>query len=182
MPQIGANIGLSLATRVSGRRLDPHLACHFVIEIEGVLVGGFSDCTGLQVETETVEYREGGLNEYMHRFAGPTRHPPLVLKRGMSPIDGLWSWHQDVVEGRIKRRNGTIFLLNTEMLPMRSWNIQDALPVKWSGPELHASSTAVAFEAVELAHHGLSRPRPSRVSRDVAGEIELATNLVGGFF
>jgi hypothetical protein len=38
------------------------------VEIEGILVGGFSECTGLQIETEVETYNEGGLNEYWHQF------------------------------------------------------------------------------------------------------------------
>jgi phage tail-like protein len=181
MPSIGANIGLSVAAGLSDRRLDPYLSCHFVVEIEGILAGGFSDCTGLQVETETFEYREGGLNEYVHRFAGATRHPLLVLKHGVSLIDGLWGWHQDVVSGRIQRRNGTIYLL-ADSRPVRWWNFHEALPLKWSGPELQASASAVAFESLEIGHRGLSRPLQSTLSQDVAGELDLTARGLGSFF
>ena len=47
---------------------DPYRVFNFLIEIEGLVIGGFSECSGLQVETELFEYREGGLNEYMHNF------------------------------------------------------------------------------------------------------------------
>src|SRR6185295_10073370 len=129
MPAISANIGLSIVAGLSGLRVDPYQSNNFVVEIEGLLVGGFSDCSGLQVEVETTEYREGGQNEFVHRFAGATRHPLLVLKHGISPIDGLWGWHQDVVAGNIRRRNGTIYLLNSAQLPVLWWNISEALPL-----------------------------------------------------
>ena len=57
MPGIGANIGVSIAARITGLRLDPYQASNFVIEIEGLLVGGFSECSGLEVEVEVEEYR-----------------------------------------------------------------------------------------------------------------------------
>jgi phage tail-like protein len=181
MPSIGADIGLSIAAGLLDGRLDPYLSCNFVVEIEGILAGGFASCSGLQVETETFEYREGGRNEYVHRFAGPTRHPPLVFKRGLSLIDGLWGWHQDVVAGQIKRRNGTIYLLDGQQ-PVRWWNFHEALPIKWTGPELQASPAAVAFESVEIAHRGLTRARLSTLSKDIAGELDLATSGFDGFF
>ena len=182
MPAIGANIGLSIATGLSGLRLEPYLSCNFVVEIEGILAGSFADCSGLQVETETFEYREGGLNEYVHRFAGPTRHPLLIFKHGLTPIDGLWSWHQDVVAGTIKRRNGTIYLLNAQSIPVRWWNFNDALPMKWTGPELQASSSAVAFESIEISHRGLSRPQLATLAKDVAAELSASLNGFGSFF
>ena len=134
MPSIGANIGVSIAAKLSGLRLDPYQSNNFIVEIEGLLVGGFSDCTGLQVEVEAQEYREGGQNDFLHRFAGATRHPPLVLKHGISPIDGLWGWHQDVVSGAIQRRNGTIYLLNQAQIPVLWWNFREAhsAQVEWA--------------------------------------------------
>ena len=117
MAVLGRGFGLAGAQRLSGIRLDPYTAFSFFIEIEGLLVGGFSECTGLQVETEVTEYAEGGLNEYTHHFRGRTKYPPLVLKHGMTLLDDLWVWHQEVVEGKVTRRNGTIYLLQSVSLP-----------------------------------------------------------------
>jgi phage tail-like protein len=138
-------------------RADPYQVFNFVVEIEGILAGGFSECSGLQVEAEFFEYREGGLNEYMHRFAGPTRYPPLVLRHGLTQIDGLWNWHQEVIQGKIERKNGTIYLLDKQRIPVIWWDFKEAFPFKWTGPELRADSSNVAIESVELMHRGLSR-------------------------
>lgn len=182
MPSIGANIGLSIAAGLLDLRLDPYQTCNFVVEIEGILVGGFSECTGLQVESEAHEYREGGQNEFVHRFAGPTRYPPLVLKHGLTPIDGLWAWHQDVAEGTIERRNGTIYLLNQRQFPVVWWDFKEAIPLKWTGPDLRAESAAVAVESVELVHRGLSRPRLLTALAGIAGELTASVDISGGFF
>ncbi len=182
MPIIGGNIGLSIAAGATDLRLDPYQASHFIVEIEGLLVGGFTSCTGLEVEIESHEYREGGLNEYVHRFAGRVHHPPLVLHHGLSPLDGLWNWHQDTAGGLIKRRNGTIFLLNRQRLPVMWWDFSQGLPLKWTGPQLQASQAAVAFESIEIAHHGLSRPRLASLAQDIAGELATSVNLPDGFF
>lgn len=185
MPTNGTSIGVSVAAGFSGLRVDPYQANNFVVEIEGLLVGGFSECSGLQIEVESHEYREGGENDFIHRFAGSTRHPPLVLKHGVSPIDGLWGWHQDVAAGNIERRNGTIYLLNPAQVPVLWWHFREAIPLKWSGPDLRADSAAVAFESVELAHRGLSRAKQSTaldaVSRATVDLVD-AAHSIGGFF
>lgn len=137
-------------------RSDPYQGCNFIIEIEGLLVGGFSECSGLEVETELVDYREGGVNDYIHRFAGGTRSPPLVLRHGISSADGLWGWYQMTAAGRVVRRNGTIFLLDKAHDAAIQWNFTDAFPYKWTGPELRAEAASIAFESLELAHRGLS--------------------------
>jgi len=185
MPTIGANIGLSIATGGPGLRIDPYQSCNFVVEIEGLLAGGFSECTGLQIEVEAHEYREGGQNDFVHRFAGATKHPPLILKHGLSPMDGLWGWHQDVAAGDIQRRNGTIYLLNKQQVPVLWWHFREALPLKWSGPELNAAHAAIAVESVELAHRGLTRARPMSSGTALASaatDLVAAANLIGGFF
>lgn len=149
MPVIGANL------------VDPYSAFNFVIEIHGLQVGGFSECMGLQVETEVHRYREGGVNEYEHVFWGPTKYPPLVLKHGITAIDGLWNWYLDVLERKIERLSGTIHMLDKQHQPAIRWDFKEAIPTKWTGPELRADSGTIAFESIELIHRGLSRPIPA---------------------
>jgi len=185
MPINGASIGVSIAARLTGLRVDPYQGSNFVVEIEGIVAGGFTDCTGLEVEVEIEEYREGGQNDFVHRFAGRTTHPRLVLKHGMSPLDGLWGWHQDVAAGNVQRRNGTIYLLNKEQFPVLWWNIRDAFPVKWTGPTLGAASATVAFESVELVHRGLSRAQQTTADSAVSvavSQLAAAATPNGGFF
>ncbi|MEW6733658.1 MAG: phage tail protein [Acidobacteriota bacterium] len=157
MSSKGMNIAFNLTTSVAGVRLDPFRAFNFLIEIEGILVGGFSECSGLQVETDIFEHAEGGLNDYVHHFAGRTKYPPLILKHGLTMLDGLWNWHQDIIQGKIKRKNITIYLLNEMRIPVIWWNVKDAFPIKWTGPDLRADSNTIAIESIELTHKGLAR-------------------------
>jgi phage tail-like protein len=177
------NAAFGLLTNLLGIRADPYPAFNFLVEIEGILVGGFSECSGLTVETEFTDYREGGRNEYVHRFAGPTKYSPLVLKHGITLIDGLWSWHQEIVqEEKVTRRNGTIYLLNKEHLPVIWWDFKEAFPTKWTGPSLRADSGAVAVESVELAHRGLSRPGLAAALAGLGAELTASLDISGGVF
>ncbi len=173
MSTLGINAAFSAGSNLLGIRNDPYVPFNFLVEIEGLLVGGFTEVTGLQIETEVQDYREGGLNEYVHKLAGPTRYPSnLILKHGLTDIETLWSWHQDVTQGTIKRRNGTIYLLDNRRLPAMWWDFMEAYPVKWGGPELRADSNIVAVETVELVHKGISKPALSSIvsaARGIAG-------------
>jgi phage tail-like protein len=164
MPSLGLNAAFSLVTNLLGVRADPYQGFNFLVEIEGILAGGFSEVSGLSVETEFQDYREGGVNEYVHRFATGTKYPPLILKHGLTLIDGLWSWHQEIVQGTITRRNGTIYLMNTQGIPVMWWDFLEAFPVKWTGPDLRASASQVAIESLELSHRGLSKPSASALA------------------
>jgi phage tail-like protein len=177
MTTIGFNAAFAAITSAVGIRLDPYLSYNFLVEIEGLIVGGFNEVRGLQVETEVKEYREGGRNEYIHKLAGPTRYPAnLTLKHGLIDIETLWSWHQDVVQGTIERKNGTIYLLDQQRLPAMWWDFTEAYPVKWSGPDLNAASGNVATETVELAHKGISKPAAS----SAVSAARLAAGIISG--
>ena len=180
MPSLGLNAAFGLVTNLLGVRADPYQVFNFLVEIEGILAGGFSECSGLQVETEFFEYREGGQNEFVHRFAGATKYPPLVLKHGLTQISGLWDWHQDVIQGRIERKNGTIYLLDKQRIPVMWWDFKEAFPFKWTGPDLRADSSNVAVESVELAHRGLSRPTLGNVLAGIGGAVSGALDVSFG--
>ncbi len=140
---------------------DPFGCFNFLIEIDGIVSCGFTECSGLQIECEVLEYPEGGQNEYLRSFIGPVRHTPIVLRHGMTLSDGLWNWYKEIVkEGLTRgflRRNMTIYLLDSGRRPRKAWNIMRAFPYKWSGPELRADASDVAFESVELNHQGLEQ-------------------------
>jgi phage tail-like protein len=180
MPSLGLNAAFAAATNLLGIRNDPYMAFNFLVEIEGLVVGGFSEVTGLQIETVIETYREGGLNEYEHKLAGPTRYPSnLILKRGLTDIETLWSWHQDVMQGTIERKNGTIYLLDRQRLPAMWWDFMEAYPVKWTGPDLRADSSTVAVETVELVHRGISKPTLSSLVSAARGAIGAAVQFQG---
>lgn len=138
-------------------RKDPYLNSRFLVEIDGLVVGGFSEVSGLQAETQVEEYREGGVNDFVHRLPKETRYPSLTLKRGITDSDVLWKWHQDVVNGKVTRKSGYIVLLDSEGNEKWRWNFIDAYPVKWVGPDFKADSGTVAFETIELAHNGIKK-------------------------
>lgn len=183
MPSLGLNATFALATNLLGARADPYQAFNFLVEIEGILAGGFSECSGLQVETEFADYREGGLNDYVHRFAGPTKYPPLILKHGLTQIDGLWAWHQEVVkERKISRHSGTIYLLDKKHTTVMWWDFKEAFPVKWTGPDLRADTGSVAIESIELSHRGLSRPRLATTLAGIGAALGASFDIGGTLF
>ncbi|MCB9101760.1 MAG: phage tail protein [Anaerolineales bacterium] len=172
------NVGFSVAANLLGVRFDPYSSYNFLVEIEGLLVGGFSQVSGLQAETTVETYREGGLNEYEHKLAGPTTYSSnLVLKHGLIDLDLLWQWHEEIRRGNIIRRNGTIYLLDNRRLPAMWWDFLEAYPVKWIGPDLQAGSSAVALETIELVHHGIVKPTESTALSAARGAVGGAAQL-----
>lgn len=175
MTAFAPNAALAAAGQAAGARLDPFLGFNFHVEVESLVVGAFSEVSGLESEVGVKTYSEGGANDWVHTFPEPLRHGNLILKRGLTFVDGLWRWHQDVVAGKIERRNLTVYLLDARQIPVTWWDVHGAWPVKWRGPELAAGSGAVAFEAVELAYGALGKS----ASATAAGRVSGAAGLLG---
>jgi phage tail-like protein len=144
-----------MATTAS--RVDPFVAFRFEVRLDDLPVAGFSDCSGLTLETEFLDYAEGGVNDHLHRFPGRSRQQNLVLKRGVVDRD-LWDWHAELVRGVVRFRNGSVVVRDQSGTQTRMrFEFRGALPAKWVGPDLSAGAGAVAVETLELAHHGLDR-------------------------
>jgi len=137
----------------------PFITAHFMLAIDGLASVNFSKCSGLAGEVSVEEYQEGGENRFAHRFPTRTTFPNLVLNQGAGPMPELWDWfYEFYVTGLVAPRDGTVVLMSTidgVLAPARVWAFTRGWPVKLTGPELDAQSSAVAIDSIEIAHHGL---------------------------
>lgn len=140
-----------------GERTDPYLGVRFHVELDSLLVAGFAEVQGLEVELETEEYEEGGVNNYTHVLPKRVTYPNLTLRRGMTDSEELWNWMNDSVYGTAARKNGRIILLDSTGREAQGWEFLGGYPVRWEGPELAADQGDVAIETLEIAHRGLRK-------------------------
>lgn len=143
--------------------IDPVFTGQFIFTVTGVEIGSFAEVSGLSVEVEVEELPEGGQNHFVHRLPGRMKWPNIVLKRGVTDSDGLFEWFAkssgdgfSAAGNRLKRRDGEIVLVDAATLELRRWVFTEAFPVRWTGPTFAASSSDVASEELEIAHHGFS--------------------------
>lgn len=145
---------------------DPFQQFNFKVEIDGVKVGGFNQASGLNLQMDTVEYREGGVNGYVHQLPGQFAHSNLVLQKGLTMRDVLWNWIRDVRNGVMEKKNARKMVhlkLQDEYKSdeMWGWEFKNAYPVKWEGPTLTGEDAGgqntVAVETIELAHQGFCK-------------------------
>ncbi len=145
--------------------IDPLGGFRFLVQIDQLQVGGFSEISGLQAETKYETYEEGGQNGFVHRFPTRREYPPLVLKRGVLLSLGLWNWYNSFTVGKMTPRDGSIMMASDDYSQLLIWNFIQAYPVKWIGPQLNAGQGSLAVESLELVHQGLSLSRRSNTSR-----------------
>jgi phage tail-like protein len=156
-----------------GVRSDPLLSHNFVIslvdssstlaiagpdalsDIADVALGGFSECSGLEMSLKLEEYREGGRNGAVLRFPTRVEWGNITLKKGVGAGTALWDWHYGFVQGWGRRRDGIIALMTDLHVPNNIWYFRRGLPVKYTAPSLNAAQNNVAIEAIEIAHEGI---------------------------
>jgi phage tail-like protein len=137
-------------------RQDPLRGFRYLVEIDGLVSGAFLRIKGLSREIRHESYREGGVNEYEHRLITQVTYPLVVLERGLA-LDDLWSWALAAADGDATRRTLRVRLQDEAGNKAWAWQIENALPVKWSAAELDANASQVVLETLELAHHGLRK-------------------------
>lgn len=127
----------------------------FYVEIDGIETARFQKCEGLEAETESFEYEEGGGE--VHHFQGRTRYPNLILEKGINDNNELFNWFQSITKDeKIERKNGSIVLKNTDGEELKRWNFFRSLPCRWIGPKLDARDrSSFAVERIEIAHEGI---------------------------
>jgi len=116
---------------------------------------GFSECSGLEAMLDVEEYKEGGNNGTILKFPARANWGRLRLRRGVANSGDLWQWYFGFASGAGVRRDGLIILHDDRRQPVRLCTFRRGIPVKWTGPALHAAQSQVAIEEVEIAHEGL---------------------------
>ena len=151
---------LNRATAGSGpvaalpNRPDPVPELRFKVQLPGVDLGRFRECTGLAAEIEVKDYNEGGVNDRVHKLPTRMKYPNLVLKRGVTRTKDMEEWFLDSWMGP-RRKAVSLTMINEAGTPVRGWSFAQAYPVKWTGPNFNAGQATSAVEAIEVAHDGL---------------------------
>jgi phage tail-like protein len=134
---------------------------HFECDWGGTRIG-FTEVSGLTVETEVIEYREGANPEYHKlKMPGMQKFGNITLKRGTFNSDNeYYSWWNSVKLNTIERRDIVIKLLNEEHEPVMTWKVKNAWPTKVQSTDLKADGNEAAIETMEVAHEGLTIDLP----------------------
>jgi phage tail-like protein len=130
---------------------------HFLVQWGGERIG-FTEVTGLDMQVEAIEYREGSSPEYskikqpgMHKFSN------ITLKRGtMAGDSDFYKWINEISLTKVTRRDIVISLLNETHAPVMTWKAKNSFPVKVQASDLKSDGNEVAIETLELAHEGLN--------------------------
>ena len=138
-------------------RNDPYKNFNFRVEISGVAIAGFAECSGLRIEVDVIEYREGGDPSPVRKLPGLSKVGDITLKRGITASRELYDWINAIGNGAADRRSGSFILQDDDRRDVVRWNFTEAFPRKLEGPNLDAKGNDVAIESLTLCCETLTR-------------------------
>lgn len=128
--------------------------------------GKFSEVTGFELTMEPKTIQEGGRNWGELQRSGITKFTPIILKRGVTTVNDLWSWFDASTRGSNYgyRLHGEIIVLGNpldgkEENPIMTWHLENVMATKFKGPDLNSTANQVAIEEIHLVHEGLELER-----------------------
>src|SRR5262245_13038368 len=143
----------------AGREDYPLPAFHFKVIFDGFRSSdqAFQEVSGIESELETEDVSEGGENRFVHRLPKAVKHPLLVLKRAVAPLNSpLVQWCQAVLEAGmeepIKPMRISVYLIDVANQPLRGWSFATAYPVKWEVDTFNSTKNEVSIESVSISY------------------------------
>jgi phage tail-like protein len=114
----------------------------------------FQEVSGLEVDMEMEQIKEGGQNRFTHSLPVRNRYTDITLKRGMFIGSGITLWCKNAIENFVfQPTNVLISLLNSDHLPLQSWYVVNAIPKKWQVTSFNAQENSVAIESLVLSYN-----------------------------
>jgi phage tail-like protein len=132
---------------------DPALSLTYKCTIDGLIsLGTWTKIEGLGFSYQVTEYREGGVNTYIHKIVGPVRYENVRLSR---PVDSdselIYVWLMANLV-KIVPQTMAITAMDSAGNEITTWNLAGVVPVKWSGPSLDINGNQIAMETLELVY------------------------------
>ena len=141
-------------------------------------IGGFTSISGLNITTQSIQYREGGYSTTVHQVPGMTTFTPLTFQRGvLYGNDQAITWMRGLfasvsgdglAAGASAPANSNGFRVNIKLyvmdhpntasanIPRMGFDIRNAWISQLSYTDLNANDGAILFESMNLVHEGLS--------------------------
>lgn len=131
---------------------------YFSVEIGTLGTVAFQEESGLDMETQPLEYRAGNNPVFSPiKMPGLVRSSNVTRKKAVfTANNAFWDWYSQVKMNTIKPQSVAISLLDETGKPTMVWKLANAWPSKVTGTDLKSEGTEVAIETLELVHDGLT--------------------------
>jgi phage tail-like protein len=141
----------------TGCRKDTFRAYNFLLELNGVTAAEFAEVSGLDTETDIIEYRNGS-DITVRKPTGLRKSTnAIVLKNGVTHGQELWEWLMKAIDGHPERRSGAVVLLDQDNEEALRVGFRDGWPSKWIGTTINAEGNTVAIDTIEISVEHIER-------------------------
>jgi phage tail-like protein len=133
-------------------RDDPYRSYNFRVEIDGRSVASFSEVSGIKMDGDSVDYREGkDPHNYVRKLVGLRKYAPITLKRGYTKDSAIMDLYTLTATGDPKARfNGAIVLRDETQTDVLSFPFTGAFIDSIEGAHMLASGNEVAIESAVM--------------------------------
>ena len=138
------------------REFDHLFNGRFKIEIEGVTQGAFTECGGLEVHVDVVEFNDGSDLKTRKRPGRPGVSN-IVLRRGYVNSTELWDWMKAVLDGKVERKAGSVIVCDDAGGEIYRYNFYEGWPCRWKSLELRADAPGSLVEEIEIVVETIER-------------------------
>lgn len=145
------------------------VSCRFYFEADGLTDKQILEVSGLTAESPAAggdTVLGSGKNAKNLRQACPTRvkFEQVTVKLVATTNKDLYKWYEDCNKNdggksdwKSNRKAASITVYDQGGDMKARWELQNAYPVKYAGPDLSASSNEVANETITLVHEDMKR-------------------------
>lgn len=146
-----------------------HVTIHHT-QTSGFLQMGFMSATGLNITTEVIPYREGGMNTTTQKMPGQSDFAPITLSKGLAVGDhAMMNWMRElfsVIQGSGTGGAGNDFrsIMDIKVkahpvtkgpVPTKAaFRVYNCWPNAVSWSDLDAGANAILIQQMTLAHEG----------------------------
>jgi phage tail-like protein len=140
----------------------PYTQFNFLVDLgSGITDGpeaGFQEVSGIGIEVEVIEYRNGNAKEnHVTKLNGLSKYPNVTLKRGVVGSLNLYQWIDQIRNGDPGGLRTVVIQLQNEdhTQVVLTWKLLRARIVKHVSGPLNGKGTDVAMEELVLAYERL---------------------------
>jgi phage tail-like protein len=149
-------------TRPSGTQGALGMSMRFAVRVDGISLGNWSSCKGLEFSCKIHKIREHGSYDFEHILFADVEYKVVKLERAVDSTSSmqLRTWLKTTLASQpgaaalSSGKTALITLLDSSWRPVTTWTLRGVYPAGWTGPSLSAKESVVAIERLELQHEG----------------------------
>ncbi|MEY2904579.1 MAG: hypothetical protein RJA52_595 [Bacteroidota bacterium] len=130
---------------------------YFSVDIGDMTDLPFQEVSGLDVQTDVIEYRHG--NSPVHstiKMPGLMKYGDITLKKGVFATDNqFFDWISKIQLNTYERLTVVIKLLDEDGNPRMTWTLSNAFPKQVTPTDMNSQSSEVAVETIVFACEGM---------------------------